>query len=128
MDMTTIILFVLATYLASVFAALAAYLPTEGLFVHLGGRDNLPAPGRLASRLSRATTNMQESLFLFLPLALLAMISTDVDATQALVGAQIYAVARLAYIPAYAVSVFGLRSVIWVASVAGLGAMALALL
>lgn len=126
--MITWILLALATYLANVFAALLVYLPSEGLMGHLGSRDNSPEPSPLVARLRRSVSNHQESLFLFIPLALLAMTVPTVNQAMALMGAQIYVLARIAYIPAYAVSVFAVRSVVWTISLMGLGMMALAIL
>lgn len=126
--MTLWILVALATYLATVFAAMLVHLPAEGLMNRLGSRDAIPEPAPVTARLNRALHNHKESLFLFLPLAILAMISPTADIATALFGAQIYVIARIAYVPAYAISLFGTRSVIWFVSLIGLGMMALALI
>lgn len=81
----------------------------------------------LAARLGRAKDNYLETLPAFLALALVA-IARNGEAVLALAGARTYLIARLLYIPAYASGVILLRSLVWLASIAGLMMMAAAAL
>ena len=121
------ILIVLGIYLVNLYAGAAATLPSEGVLSRLGSRAKVTDPEGLAYRLTRAASNLQENLVIFLPLALLALILGEVDLPRAILGAQIFAIARIAYIPAYALGVPGLRSACYFAGLAGLVVMVLAL-
>ena len=88
----------------------------------LGTRDNPPETGVLGARSERALRNSEEALLVFLPLALLAQ-----PVEGALLGAQIFVLARIAYVPVYIIGVPVLRSVIWAVGVVGLVLMVIAL-
>ena len=92
------------------------------IFATLGPRDNPPETSVFGARSERALRNANEAMLIFLPLALLGM-----EAEGALLGAQIFVLSRIAYVPAYVLGVPVLRSAIWTAGVAGLGLMAAAL-
>ena len=109
----------LAVYVVNVFLPATLYLPREGLIAHLGSRDNLPDADALTGRARRSLANMQESLPIFLALALLAMIVPDADMAQALLGAQIWVIARVVYMVMYLISITGLRSAVWTVGVIG---------
>jgi uncharacterized MAPEG superfamily protein len=126
--MVTCILIVLAIYLLSIFAPTIANMPSTSLSKLMGPRDDAAEPGVVVARLNRALNNLKESLPLFIPLSLLALIVKDVNMSQAVLGAQIFAGARLIYIPVYAAGIPGLRTAIWMISMGGMGMMAHALL
>ncbi len=109
----------LAVYVANVLLPAALFLPREGVVAHLGGRDNLPDPDLLTGRARRALRNIQESLPVFLTLAVLALVLDGADMGQAVLGAQIWVVARIVYIPMYLISFGPLRSVAWTVGVIG---------
>lgn len=92
----------------------------------LGARDSMPASGMVAARAARAQRNMEESLVFFLPLALMLLITGKTDGLAS-TGAVIYLLARAAYLPAYLTGVFGIRTVIWAASLIGVVMMAIPL-
>jgi uncharacterized MAPEG superfamily protein len=70
---------------------------------------------------------MQESLPIFIALALLALVKGG-DTTATAHAALIFFIARVAYVPAYISGVPMLRSLVWLAGIAGLVMMALPLI
>ena len=91
------------------------------LLATLGARDTPPETSVYGARSERALQNTQEAMIVFLPLALLGM---SVDG--AVLGAQLFVGARVAYVPAYILGIPALRSLIWGVGVFGLVLMALA--
>mgnify|MGYP001818982997 FL=1 len=75
----------------------------------------------------RALRNMMEAMFVFVPLALLAIVSGK-DQGLAMTAALTFLGARVAYLPAYMSGIVGVRSLIWGVGAAGLAMMAIALL
>ncbi|MEP3430902.1 MAG: MAPEG family protein [Roseibium sp.] len=126
--MTTWIFSVLALYLAQVYLSAALFLPSEGLLNHLGGRDSLPDKGKYTARADRALVNMKENLPFFLVPAVLVYVLPDANTSLALLGAQIFFWARLAYILAYLFGTPGPRSIAYVAGLVGNLVMVWALL
>jgi uncharacterized MAPEG superfamily protein len=90
----------------------------------LSNRDTEIELSAMAERVQRATKNLQESLPIFLTLALLS-IHYQVDNNDPAVG---WLLCRLAHFICYTLGITILRSVAFVGSLIGLGAMALALL
>ena len=107
--------------------AVLTTLPQIGLPKAMGNRDDVADGAGLAGRAQRAHRNMLESLVLFAILALVAHLSQRVNPT-ALLGAQIFLGARLAYALVYVAGIAWLRTAIWTVSVAGLVMIALQLL
>ena len=92
----------------------------RGLGWGVGARDETPEPlGRLAGRIERAFRNFLETFVFFAAAVLLLHATGRGDANSAL-GAQIYLWARLLYIPAYAIGVPFLRTLIWAGSLVGI--------
>jgi uncharacterized MAPEG superfamily protein len=95
-----------------------------------GPRDDEKKPqGKLAGRAERASRNFQETYPAFIGLALalaLAIVAPHSQLGQ--IGAFIWFAGRLVYIPLYLFGVSYIRSLAWVAAMAGLGCMAVALL
>ncbi len=124
-------LLVYTTVLTFVAILLGAFLrnrewTAEGMQAGLGNRDNLPEATPLGGRAERAAANSVEALLLFVPLALVAHVAgKDVEA---LLGAQIFFWARVAYLPIYLFGVIYLRSLVWMIGVVGLAMMVVALL
>jgi len=87
----------------------------------LGPRDDPPQTSLHGARAERALHNSGEALLIFLPLALLGL-----DKEGAVVGAQIFVLCRLAYVPAYILGIPFVRSLIWTLGVGGLALMAIA--
>jgi uncharacterized MAPEG superfamily protein len=90
----------------------------------MGNRDNQPKLSVVAGRLDRAKNNMLEALPMFLGLALLALVKGG-DTSEVAHAASIFLIARVVYVPAYVSGVPVLRSLVWLAGVAGLVMMAL---
>jgi uncharacterized MAPEG superfamily protein len=102
--------------LISVLAAVGA----KGLPWAAGPRDDPGAPmGKMAGRLERAYRNFLETFPLFAAVVLLAHALDKTNHTSVL-GAQVYLWARLFYIPAYVFAIPFLRTLIWLASLAGI--------
>ncbi len=110
-------LFVVQTFLPSTARALSGD-SVQKRFLK-GNRDVAPDPTVMVGRMQRALTNMIEALIVFLPLAVLA----QAQGTDATTGAAIFVLARIAYVPAYAVGIPLLRSAIWTVGHVGLGMM-----
>lgn len=124
--MITVILLVLLLWLAQLFLQ-EVTLYRFDMRAITGNRDRRPQPGLIAARLGRAKDNLLESLPVFLALAVLAVALHSADG-MALRGAWLFLLARTAYVPAYASGIPLLRSLLWLASMAGLALMAAAIL
>ncbi|MDQ3033273.1 MAG: MAPEG family protein [Myxococcota bacterium] len=98
----------------------------ENVRFALGPRDEQGAPSPLASRAQRALTNMHEALPVFITLALLHVIRATPGALPEL-GAAVFTIARVLYVPAYLSGIPGVRSLCWATGAAALGVMAVAL-
>lgn len=118
----------LAVLLVNIYLSAALYLPTEGLDAHLRGRDRQVDRGVLAARVERALVNLKENMPFFLVLGLLALIVEGAEMGQAVLGSQIFVLARIAYIPAYLSAIPGLRSVMYGIASVGLVMMLLAVI
>jgi uncharacterized MAPEG superfamily protein len=79
----------------------------------------MPPLSPVAERLRRAQDNLYETLPLFIAAVLIAHAAGKENA-QTLLGAQIYLVGRVVYVPLYAFGVRQVRSLVWLASTAGL--------
>ena len=89
-----------------------------------GPRDDAREPkGALAGRAARASANFRETYPAFVALALAVVIAGDA-AGWGLIGAWLWFVARLVYIPLYLAGIPYIRSVVWLVSLAGLAVMA----
>jgi uncharacterized MAPEG superfamily protein len=89
-----------------------------------GPRDDAREPtGKLAGRAARASANFRETYPAFVALALALAIVGD-PAGWGLVGAWLWFVARLGYIPLYLAGIPYIRSLVWLVSLAGLAVMA----
>jgi len=126
MTLTTLILLVLLLYVAQLFLQETSRYRFN-LWQIMGNRDTPPQLSKVAARLDRAKNNMLEALPLFLGLALLALIRGG-DMRQPVLGATVFLVARVLYVPIYAAGIPVLRSFVWLAGMAGLLVMALSLI
>ena len=92
----------------------------DGLQWAAGNRDGAPKEYTgTAARLARAQANLYETLPLFAGAVLIAHVTGRVGALT-MWGAGLYFWARLLYVPAYAVGLGPVRSVIWGVSIVGL--------
>lgn len=91
----------------------------KNLLIALQGRDNPPTMPVLGARAQRALQNLAEAMVVFIPVALLLEIRGEPSALAVQAGWAFVAL-RLLYVPAYLSAVTGLRSVVWMMSVAAL--------
>ena len=99
----------------------------RGLIPAVGNREDFPAnkPG-FAGRLDRAVNNLKEGLIFFIPIVILAAIfqvSNEMTAT----GAMLFTGARVGHAVVYMAGIPWIRTLLFLASVAGLGMMLLGL-
>lgn len=128
--MVLLILLVLALFvIQTLVPACFRYLSRDAgrqLALALGPRDDPPPQTRVGGRAERALANMQEALPVFLGLALLNLFLGTGD--LATMGATVFLVARVLYVPAYLIGVSGLRTLIWIVSLVGLVMMLIPIL
>ncbi len=98
-----------------------------GLDTLAGNREKLPEFTGWAGRARRAHANMVENLVLFAALVLIAAVAGKANAMTAL-GAAIFFWARLAYAVIYLAGIAWVRTLAWLASMAGMVLIALQLL
>lgn len=86
----------------------------------IGPRDTAsPSFGKLFGRLDRAFINFVETFAFFAAAVLLAQ-ALDKHSLLSERGAQLYFWARVVYVPVYALGISGLRTLVWIASFAGI--------
>lgn len=91
-----------------------------GLKWNAGPRDDaMPPPAPVAGRLARAQANFFESFPLFAA-AVLVIYVADLETETTLLAAWVWLVARVAYLPLYAMGVPYVRGVAWATSVVAL--------
>jgi len=95
---------------------------SQNIATALGARDDPPEMPVLGARAQRAVGNMLEALPVFISIALLLEIRGD-PSSMAVGGAWFFLGARVLYVPAYLSAIPGLRSLMWMSSWVGLGAM-----
>ena len=124
MDMTPeFVALAFVLILAIVQIAWAATVRTAelGLKWNAGARDGeAPAPGKLAGRLIRAQANLFETLPIFVAAVIMAHVTGKDGGSLTLWGTHLYLFGRLIYLPLYAFGVAWIRTLVWVASFAGL--------
>ncbi len=118
--LTTLVFYLLHLMLPSLIAVARGEIDAASLF---GVRDEPVEKSTIVRRADRATVNIQESLVVFLPLAVLA-IGTDTSVAET---ATIWLGLRVAYLFTYLIGVSYIRTFIWLGSVYCLGSMAAAL-
>lgn len=108
-----------ALFFIYIFAEVIAGNFQYGLKDLLGARDNLEVNNAAVGRAKRATSNMLESMIMFVPLVLVAHATDNLNGMTAL-GASLFFWARLAYAPCYWFGIPVLRTLAWFASIAGI--------
>lgn len=104
---------------AQVLLAVSGATLQVGLVKLAGNREDVPVLTGWAGRAQRAHRNMIENLVLFAALVLVAHATGKADAT-ALLGAQLFFWARLAYALIYVAGIPWLRTGAWLVSVVGM--------
>lgn len=125
--MLLIIFFVLVLLLVQVMIPgyyLTAQVGPQG---QMGPRDDLPAPSQALGRSRRALNNLQETLPIFLTLAVLSIVLGE-QGWLALLGAALYLLARVGHVVCYMAGLSPWRSVAFATGLVGLLVMALPLL
>ncbi|CAN5406703.1 MAPEG family protein [soil metagenome] len=124
MDMTpefVVLAFTLILAILQIAAAAIARTAELGTAWNAGPRDGeQPAPGKLAGRLLRAQANLFETLPIFAAAVIMAHVAGKDGVALTLWGTHLYLFARVVYVPLYAFGVTGLRSMAFLASLAGL--------
>jgi uncharacterized MAPEG superfamily protein len=100
--------------------AVLGSLGARGLPWAAGPRDDPGAPlGKMAGRFDRAYRNFLETFGFFAAAVLLAH-ALGKSTHNSVLGAEIYLWARVLYVPAYVIAIPFLRTLIWLASLAGI--------
>ena len=114
----------LMIFLVLVLLLVQAFLPGKfladqvGPDGQMGPRDNLPEPTAELSRSRRALANLQETLPIFLALAILSIVF-DEQGWLSLLGAVAYFVARIAHLICYMKALSPWRSISFLISLIG---------
>ncbi|WP_130402663.1 MAPEG family protein [Thalassococcus sp. S3] len=118
----------LAIYYFTLFLPGLFLLPQMGFAAYTGSRDAEPEPSVHRARALRIQRNSLENIAPFLALGILALVVPEADMDQALLGAQVYVLARVAFLALYIFAVPFVRSLAWIVGFIGLIAMAFALI
>lgn len=103
-----------------VFVAVGFSTRQRGLKWNVGNRDSAMEPlGKYAQRAARASRNFLET-FAFFAVVALAVVVAGRTGTQTVLGAQIYLVARVLYLPVYIIGIPYLRTLVYAASIWGI--------
>jgi uncharacterized MAPEG superfamily protein len=99
-----------------------------GVAFNAGPRDEPGPPvGKITGRLKRAQANLYETLPLFAAALLIAHVAGR-EGALTLWGAWLYLLARIVYVPLYALGVPWVRSLAWTVSLLGLALILFAIL
>jgi uncharacterized MAPEG superfamily protein len=117
--MTLPVLVVATALLTWLMIITASMLRTRGnLALAMGNRAAMPPASALADRADRAAKNMIENLVLFGVVVLAA--TGGPNPAKAVLGAEVFLAARLAYWPIYLAGIPGLRTAVYAVSMLGL--------
>jgi len=119
-----------ALILGLVHIILAGHVRTKelGMSWNVSARDGeLPPLSLLAGRLARAQANFFETFPLFAAAILIVAVTQSYNAFSHW-GALIYLVARIIYLPLYALGIPKIRTVVWLISIVGLSLILLPIL
>ncbi len=125
--MLLIILLVLALFYVQTMLPGFFLTAQVGSKAQMGGRDNLPEPTQELARSRRALANMQESLPIFLTLAILSVVLGE-DGWLSILGGVVYLVGRIAHVYCYMNALAPWRSISYVLGLIGMLLIALPLL
>ena len=106
-------LLVLLTILLQVLGSLS----TLSMGYLMSSRDEPREVGRMTARIKRALDNSVTAMALFAPAVLLIHVQDKSDATS-LLAANVFLVARVIYLPVYALGVPAIRTLAWLAGFA----------
>ena len=120
--MLLIILLVLLLLLVQVFLPGRYLVEQVGNDAQMGPRDDLPEPTQELARSRRALANLQETLPMFLTLAILSIVLGE-QGWLSLAGAGLYLVARTAHVVCYMRGLSPWRSYCFLAGLIGVAVM-----
>ena len=83
----------------------------------MSSRDEGRTVTGMTARIKRALDNSITAMALFAP-AILILVITDKTSVTSLLAAQVFLIARIIYLPAYAFGIIGVRTLAWVAGFA----------
>jgi uncharacterized MAPEG superfamily protein len=110
-----------ALALVHIFAAVRVKTRQYGTKWNMGARDEaLPPPEPLVGRLARAQANFFET-FPIAAAAILIVTAAGLTSRWTAIGALLWLAARIVYLPLYALGVPVVRTVVFLASVVGIG-------
>ena len=89
-----------------------------GAVKQAGPRDGPREIPALLGRCARSVQNQLESLAMFAPVVLIAHV-TDTHSDMTVLGAQMYGLARIAYMPSYWLGIPYIRTVLWTVGLVG---------
>ena len=96
-------------------------LAARGLPWGAGARDEAAPPmGKMGGRIERAFRNFLET-FVFFAAAVLMANAMGKHTPMSALGAEIYFWSRAAYVPVYAAGIPFVRTLLWIASIVGIG-------
>ncbi|MEK8034426.1 MAPEG family protein [Ideonella sp. DXS29W] len=124
-SLTLLVWMTVFTWVVLMLASLSrarAWTP-RGMSLALGNRADMPEPSPAAARLDRAARNTLENFLLFAALVLAAH-AAQVQHPHVTLGAQVFAVSRVAFVAVYWAGIPYLRTLVWGAGVAGMGLIA----
>ena len=110
-EITMLILYGLLVILTLLLQATGA-MQQLGMGYMLSSRDEHRTVKGITARIERALNNSITAMVLFAPGVLLIVV-TDSSTTQTALAAQVFLIARLVYLPAYAFKLTGIRSLAW---------------
>lgn len=117
----TILAWAMVLLLVHIFAAAQVKTKQYGTAWNMGARDeSLPPISPLGGRLSRAQANFMETL----PIAIVALIGVVVagrTSDMTALGAWLWLGARIVYLPIYALGIPMIRTLVFLASLIGIG-------
>lgn len=122
--MTTELKILLGSILLGIFQillAVAAATKHRGIQWNIGSREEPASPlPPVAARLGLAAENFKETFPFFLAAVVIVQFLSKNSNTTAL-GAQMYFFARVLYVPIYGYNITHVRTLVWGASMAGIG-------
>ncbi|MFK7836693.1 MAG: MAPEG family protein [Sulfitobacter sp.] len=83
----------------------------------MSARDEPREVGKMTGRITRALNNSVTAMVLFAPAVLLLVVQDKTDANS-LLAAQVFLIARIIYLPVYALGVPAIRTLAWLAGFA----------
>jgi uncharacterized MAPEG superfamily protein len=104
--------------IAHMLVTVVALVSHSGLMVSVGNRANLPELPGWGGRAVRANVNMAQNLVLFAA-AVLAVVAAGATNANTLLGAQLFFWGRVAYAVCYLGGITWVRTLSWLASIAG---------